>query len=164
MKHSLELLHRIGVNGNIGSQDSGRARLDPMIRTTIRPKIILFVDAEPFIQRARRIIFEALGYCVLTAASGEEAFTLLHSNDVDAVVLEYRIAGIDGEETAQRIRITNPAVPIVLCSSHLAVPPSASKIVDAVVDKARVHALLVLLERLVDQRPTVALQALRRAV
>jgi hypothetical protein len=36
-------------------------------------KTVLFVDDEPSILKIRRLVFEALGYSVLTAICGEEA-------------------------------------------------------------------------------------------
>src|SRR5262245_52701467 len=150
MNANLQLLHHTSISGNGDEKVSTRRQSNPIHQATSRPRIILFVDDEPLVQKARRIIFEALGYFVLTAASGEEALEVLRCNTVDAVVLDYVMPGIDGEETARRIRMTNARIPIVFCSGHPALPESVSRIADAVVDKARVHALLALLEQLVE--------------
>lgn len=63
-------------------------------------KTVLFVDDESSILMMRRLVFEALGYSILTAISGEKALEALDLHPVDAVVLDYLMPGMDGEETA----------------------------------------------------------------
>src|SRR5262244_3283195 len=58
-------------------------------------RTILFVDDEPSLLEARRLIFEFMGYSVLTAESGEEALDALRSNEVNAVVVDYQMPGMD---------------------------------------------------------------------
>jgi DNA-binding response OmpR family regulator len=61
-------------------------------------------------------MFELMGYSVLTAQSGEEALEVIGSNAVDAVVVDYLMPGMDGEETARRIRGMHTNPPIILSS------------------------------------------------
>src|SRR5437867_13056198 len=82
-------------------------------------KTLLFVDDEPSILSMRRLVFEALGYSVLTAISGEEALETLEQCDVDAVVLDYLMPGMDGEETARHIRKLRRGIPIILSTGYL---------------------------------------------
>jgi CheY-like chemotaxis protein len=63
-------------------------------------QIVLFVDDEPTILDTRRVIFEALGYAVLTADTGARALEQLRERRVDAVVLDYQMPGMNGEKTA----------------------------------------------------------------
>lgn len=49
---------------------------------------------------------DGLGLPVLTAMSGPEALALLHDHDVAVVVLDVRMQGMDGFETARLIRKT----------------------------------------------------------
>lgn len=98
--------------------------------------IVLFVDDEPTLLETHRVIFEALGYAVLTADSGAQALKLLLESRVDAVVLDYQMPGMDGEETARRIRKTyGSSIPIISCSGSLSMPPSMLEIVDASLEK-----------------------------
>jgi CheY-like chemotaxis protein len=104
---------------------------------------ILFVDDEPSVLAVRRLIFEAVGFSVLTAESGEEALELLRSNTVDAVVLDYMMPGMDGEETARRIRAIRADIPIILSSACFSVPPRVSQLVSASVNKGVPQQLLL---------------------
>jgi CheY-like chemotaxis protein len=111
-------------------------------------KIVLFVDDEPAILSMRRLVFEALGYSVLTAISGEEALEALELHQVDAVVLDYLMPGMDGEETARRIRKVRSDIPIILSSGCLTVPERVLEVVTIAVEKAgRPEALIEILEQ-----------------
>ena len=106
-------------------------------------KAVLFVDDEPSILSIRRLVFEALGYSVLTAACGEDALEVFAMYPVDAVVLDYLMPGMDGEETARCIRKLRSDIPIILSSGCLAVPERVLEVVNAAVEKAaRPEALI----------------------
>jgi CheY-like chemotaxis protein len=98
-------------------------------------RTILLVDDEPSILQVRSLIFESLGYSVLTAESGEEALEILRIHLVDAIVLDYLMPGMNGEETALGIRKLQGDVPIVLSSGCLQLPARVLAIVNASVDK-----------------------------
>ena len=111
-------------------------------------KTVLFVDDEPAILSMRRLVFEALGYSVLTAISGEKALEALELHQVDAVVLDYLMPGMDGEETARRIRKLRSDIPIILSSGCLTVPQRVLEVVTVAVEKAgRPEALIEILEQ-----------------
>jgi len=111
-------------------------------------KAVLFVDDEVSILKMRRLVFEALGYSVLTAMSGEEALEIIELHPVDAVVLDYLMPGMDGEETARCIRKLRSDIPIILSSGCLTVPERVLEIVTAAVEKAtRPEALIEVLEQ-----------------
>jgi CheY-like chemotaxis protein len=111
-------------------------------------KCVLFVDDEASILEMRRLVFEALGYSVLTAVSGEEALEMIEVHPVDAVVLDYLMPGMDGEETARCIRILRSDIPIILSSGCLTVPERVLEIVTVAVEKAaRPEALIEVLEQ-----------------
>jgi CheY-like chemotaxis protein len=122
-------------------------------------KTILFVDDEPSILNMRRLVFETLGYAVLTAISGEEALEALERHSVDAVVVDYLMPGMNGEETARCVRKLRGDIPIILSSGCLTVPESALEVMTAVVEKSAAPEVLIevfaqhLYRRLI-QRPT----------
>jgi CheY-like chemotaxis protein len=99
-------------------------------------KTVLIVDDEPSILSMRSLVFEALGYSVLTATCGEDALQLFAMYPVDAVVLDYLMPGIDGEETARCIRKVRRDIPIILSSGCLAVPERVLEVVNIAVEKA----------------------------
>jgi CheY-like chemotaxis protein len=115
---------------------------------------ILFVDDDPSILAVRRLIFEVLGFSVLTAESGEEALEVLRSNAVDAVVLDYLMPGMDGEETARRIRGMRAGLPIILSSGCFSIPQRVSQLVSASVNKGMQQELLLeVLEQQLEPMP-----------
>jgi CheY-like chemotaxis protein len=117
-------------------------------------KIVLFVDDEPSILSMRRLVFETLGYAVLTATCGEDAVEIFAMHPVDAVVLDYLMPGMDGEETAHRLRKVRSNIPIILSSGCLAVPDRVLEVVNAAVEKgARPEVLIEVLAQ--QLRPLV---------
>lgn len=70
-------------------------------------KNILTVDDEIHILELLRYNLETAGYNVIQAESGEEGLEILDKNDIDAVLLDLMLSGIDGLEVLRRIR-TNP--------------------------------------------------------
>lgn len=81
-------------------------------------------------------MLEAEGYRVLTSQSGQDGLSLLASTQIDAVVLDYRMPGMDGAEVARLIRERWPDRPIVMLSGYPDdVPESALGMVSAFLTK-----------------------------
>lgn len=106
-------------------------------------KTVLFVDDEPSLLAVRKLIFEGLGYTVLTAESGSEAVSVVQTKTVDAVVLDYLMPGMDGAETARRLRHHQSHVPIILSSASLTLPDELLNVVDVCVSKAEHPEVLI---------------------
>jgi CheY-like chemotaxis protein len=118
-------------------------------------RTILFVDDEPSLLEVRRLMFEFMGYSVLTAESGEEALEVLRLHAVDAVVVDYLMPGMDGEETARRIRRMRANLPIILSSGCFSVPQRVLETVNASVNKGmRQELLFDVVEQQLQLMPT----------
>src|SRR5437762_947188 len=65
---------------------------------------ILLVDDEPANLLAMEAVLQGLGEPIVRAASGEEAMRRLRDRDFAAVLLDLRMPGMDGIETARLIR------------------------------------------------------------
>ncbi|GCD88248.1 adenylate/guanylate cyclase domain-containing response regulator [Nocardioides sp. LS1] len=65
---------------------------------------VLVVDDQPANIRLLEAILAPRGYTVLTAASGEEALEVIATSDVDLVLLDIVMPGLDGYEVCRRIR------------------------------------------------------------
>jgi two-component system KDP operon response regulator KdpE len=76
---------------------------------------ILVVDDDPQILRAVRTSLQGRGYEVITAGNGETALNLLSEEDVDLVVLDLGLPGIDGQEVLSRVRAWSE-VPVIVLS------------------------------------------------
>jgi len=57
---------------------------------------MLIVDDDASLRAALESVFAPLGYRVLTAADGDEAYALLGSEPADAVLLDVRMPGMSG--------------------------------------------------------------------
>ena len=79
---------------------------------------VLIVDDEEGIRETLSGIFQDEGYNVMTAGSGEEALKILKEQSPDLVLLDVWLSGIDGVETLQEIKKTNPELPVVIISGH----------------------------------------------
>lgn len=77
---------------------------------------ILICDDEKDIVSALKIYLEAEGYDCLCSYSGEEALQLLDENDVQLVLLDIMMPGMDGIEVINRIRASSN-VPVIFLSA-----------------------------------------------
>ena len=98
-------------------------------------KTVLFVDDDLVILEMRRLIFESLGYQVLTARSEKAALALLRQHSIDVVVMDHQLPGTNGVETASRIRRIHPRVPIISSSGCSRLPEGLRRVIDGAVPK-----------------------------
>ncbi len=83
---------------------------------------ILVVDDERAVREALRRALELQGYEVDLASDGAEALARLATNgQVDAVVLDILMPGIDGLEVCRQIRRRGSAVPVLMLTARDAV-------------------------------------------
>ncbi len=68
------------------------------LRYARKSKKNLIVDDEPGLLLSLKAFFEDENYEVEGAASGEEAPVILRKSDFDAVIINVRLPGIDGNE------------------------------------------------------------------
>ena len=82
---------------------------------------VLIADDEQEFRDITIKILEKRGLKVQGAASGEKALQLLEQSDIDVVILDVKMSGMDGIETLQRIRTMKPLVEVVLLTGHASV-------------------------------------------
>ena len=75
---------------------------------------ILVVDDEPAVRGAVRRALTLEGYEVRVASEGLEALDVLASEQVDAVVLDLLMPGVDGLEVCRRIRADGDSTPVLM--------------------------------------------------
>lgn len=118
-----------------------------------RKPVILCVDDEWNGLEGRKILLEERGYKVLTATNGAEALKLFAVHRVDLVLLDYHMPQMTGDAVAERMRASQPDIPIALLSADEELPESALKWIDVFVSKGESPAnLLQIVEHLVDLR------------
>jgi len=92
--------------------------------------MILCIDDEPIGLEVRKILLQYQGYEVLTALSGPEGLQLFQLHPVQAVVLDYSMPGMNGDQVAAEMKRLKPAVKILLLSAYVDLPEEALKCVD----------------------------------
>mgnify|MGYP001545312409 CR=1 FL=1 len=82
---------------------------------------VLVVDDEGIVLTMAETILSDFGYKVLTASSGQKALSLLSQpgTKVDLVITDLVMPGMGGRELAERIRQTNPHLPIMPTSGYV---------------------------------------------
>ncbi len=75
---------------------------------------VLWVDDEIQHLRSHILFLEKRDYRVLTAHSGQQALDVLRKNQVDIVLMDQMMVGMDGMETVSSIRSNYHVLPIVM--------------------------------------------------
>jgi len=78
---------------------------------------VLLVDDEPRLRDIVREFLQLHGFLVHTADSGEAALDALGTARPKAVLLDIRMAGMDGLVTLKKLREADPALPVIIITS-----------------------------------------------
>lgn len=80
---------------------------------------VLLVEDNPVNQRMVARMLETLGHSVEAVASGEAAVSRALQQQFDVILLDIRLPGIDGLETARRLRAAGCRTPIIALSANV---------------------------------------------
>ena len=99
-------------------------------RTALAPVRVLAVDDQPiFLRTLRQLVAAAPGFELAgEATSGEEALERAAALHPDLVLLDVRMPGMDGVETARRLLADDRATTVVLISLDPLPEPDAAAI------------------------------------
>ena len=92
-----------------------------MIKIPIR--ILLVDDEKDFVEMLSLRLREA-GEKVKEAYNGKECLDILEQTDIDVVILDIKMPGMDGIETLREIKRRHPIVEVILLTGHGAVETS----------------------------------------
>lgn len=110
----------------------------------MRTRSLLCVDDDADTLKLRKHLLEADGYSVVTASSGEEALRILGDNkNLDLVLLDYLMPGMNGDELALRLCTDYPRLPLIVVSAVGQLPQSLLQAVAAHVQKGQDPELLL---------------------
>jgi CheY-like chemotaxis protein/class 3 adenylate cyclase len=131
------------------------------------PVTALAVDDEPANLRLLDAVLAPRGYRVLTAPSGAEALALLETEDVDLVLLDIVMPGMDGHEVCRRIRSMPETefLPVVMITASgseqrlAALESGADDFVTKPFDKSELLARVASLARIKRYHDTIRRQA-----
>ena len=79
---------------------------------------ILVVDDEPNYQIVLSELLKDEGYEVFTADSAEAALPLLRTTDLDLVLTDMKMPGMDGIEFLKKIKEFDPELPVILITAY----------------------------------------------
>ena len=79
---------------------------------------ILIVDDEKNYLLVLSAVLEDEGYEVLTAPGGAEALEIQKSSDLDLVVTDMKMPGMDGIEFLEQIKARDPDLPVIMMTAH----------------------------------------------
>jgi len=82
-------------------------------------QLVLVVDDEPSVRDLVCRVLQGEGYRTLEAAHGGEALELLESgSEVDLVVTDVVMPGMDGRELGRRLAQIKPSLPVLYISAY----------------------------------------------
>ena len=83
----------------------------------MKHRILIVEDDEIFLRPLQRTL-EVAGYEVLVVPSGEDAIDLLKTDDVDLMLTDKRLPGIDGVEIVRRVKVDHPNLAVVVMTAY----------------------------------------------
>lgn len=79
---------------------------------------VLVVDDDPVIAKSFDRVLSGKGYAVITARDGSEALRKLRDEKYDVVFTDIKMPGMSGIEVAERIKATQPWLPVVIVTGY----------------------------------------------
>lgn len=79
---------------------------------------VLVVDDDPVVGKSFDRVLSGKGYAVITARNGEEALSKLSNENYDVVFTDIRMPGMSGLEVAERIKASQPWLPVVIVTAY----------------------------------------------
>ena len=83
----------------------------------MKRRILIVEDDEIFLRPLQRTL-EVAGYDVGVTPSGEEALDALKGDDVDLVLTDKRLPGMDGVDLVRRIRADHPDLAVIVMTAY----------------------------------------------
>lgn len=117
---------------------------------------VLIVDDE---KRVRFAFSESLkegGFSTIEASDGREALKIFMKEKPDTVLLDYKMPGMDGIETLQELKKTDPDIPIIMITAHGDIPVAVEAVklgaYDFITKPPDFEKLIITIKRAVEKR------------
>jgi len=82
---------------------------------------VLVVDDDSAHRTMLRTLLDDWGYAIAEADDGETAVAVVQDRPVDLVLMDIRMVRLSGIEALERIKVINPAIPIVLMTAYASI-------------------------------------------
>lgn len=79
---------------------------------------VLVVDDDPVVGASFKRVLSGKGYIVVAAENGLDALAKMEGDKFDAVFTDLRMPGMDGLQVAEKIKASQPWVPVVLVTGY----------------------------------------------
>jgi PleD family two-component response regulator len=100
----------------LNTQAHAEPQLDLLDNRTSKASTILWIDDDGLFLEAAEGVLQMRGFTPLVAQSAVLGLFLLCICDVDAIVVDYNMPGINGAQLAAQIRDSRPELPVFLYS------------------------------------------------
>jgi len=107
--------------GSADTAVSGAGEVEAVqVSHDLKGRTIMLVDDDPRVRAVAESFLRRLGCRVLSAADGYDAVRLFGQlyEEIDAIILDYTMPGMDGVATSRRLRVIRPDVPLLMTSGH----------------------------------------------
>ena len=102
----------------------------------MRDSVVLCVDDDPGIRELYQTMLSRNGYEAITVSDAYQALTVYRfAGNVDIAIVDLEMPGMNGYELAERLKMLDPALPIVMVSSSDPELEEMSPFVDAAIRK-----------------------------
>jgi DNA-binding NtrC family response regulator len=103
----------------------------------MKQPILLCVDDDPGTRGFYETLFARYGYGVIVASSGHQALELFYAkaSDIDAVISDYHMPGMNGAELAAVLKRCDPTLPVIIITGRQPVPEETPGCVDVALAK-----------------------------
>ncbi len=117
-------------------------------------RVLLVDDEAPFLQALSRRLAKR-GYEVLTASDGQEALESLDKDpDIEVVVLDVKMPGMDGLEALKAIKEKHPFVEVIMLTGHATFESGVAGMKLGALDYMMKPCDLEMLERKIEEAKT----------
>ncbi|MEA1996693.1 MAG: response regulator, partial [Gemmatimonadota bacterium] len=121
-EHAEEVNSTLGANGFLAAPFEAPVLLDNVRallqgKTVLPLKKVLIVDDSLSVVNLIRNAFNAHGYTVFTALTGEEGLRLFHENQPDIAVLDYHLPDTTGDKLLKEIKQPGPLTVAVMITT-----------------------------------------------
>ena len=79
---------------------------------------LLVVDDAPFFRHLLADLLSSRGFEVVQTASGPEVIDLISRQQIDVVLSDIEMPGMNGPELLRRVKRLHPEIPVIMLSSH----------------------------------------------
>jgi CheY-like chemotaxis protein len=121
---------------------------------------IMWVDDEMESLKSQIIFLENKGYAVTPFSNGFDAIDYFKENDIDVVLLDESMPGMNGLEVLQKIKEINNAMPVVMVTKNetenLMDEAIGSQISDYLIKPVNPNQVLLSLKKIIDNKRLVS--------